>query len=70
MEQGYTIICALVDISNTLVYDELRMPLQRNVNVSHMYTFFSSVESKKGNTFAHIYCNDMRWKRSHPMKYK
>ena len=33
-------------------------------------TFFSSVESRLGNTCAHIYCNDLRWTQIHPMKSK
>ena len=31
-------------------------------------TFFYSVNSKLGNTCDHIYCNDLRWTRIHPIK--
>ena len=36
MKQVYTITCALIDISNTLVDNKFLMEMQRNVNVSHI----------------------------------
>ena len=140
MDRGSTITCALVDVSNTLVENKLRMALQRNVNISHislinysqqknrigtkelatrwnmgldiakktvevttqrgirtvantilscrfftnnrqiryrwlntnMFTddLFSSVKSKWGSTCDQIDCNNLMWKRIHPIQSK
>ena len=45
IEREYTITCALVDISSTLVDNKFHMALQRNANISHI-SFINTSQQK------------------------